>query len=129
MKRRIEHADFGAMTYAQDEWMSAAPVPTGAGPAFVSLEGDDRGPCTPAVDIAHATIPRASDIVSLATRFATTHAGAREFLEDHGPLTLDGFAFRANGEFSVGFGVADWPDAMVDVKFRDGVPYDVWLGD
>ena len=127
--RKVQHADFGAMTYARDEWMSVAAVPTNAGPAIISVEGDDRGPSAPAVDIARATISRASDVVSLATRFATAHEGAKEFLDGHGPLELDGFAFRASGDFSVGFGLADWPDAMIDVKFRNGAPYDVWLGD
>ena len=65
----------------------------------------------------------------MAATSLAAHVGAREFLEGHGPLTLDGFAFRASGEFSVGFGVPDWPDAMIDVKFRNGTPYDVLLGD
>jgi len=128
-KPTIEHADFGTMTYARGEWMSAASVPTSAGAAIVSVDGDDRGPHSSAIDLARATIPRASEVVSDATRFVAAHEGAREFLDGQGPLTLDGFVFHANGEFAVGFGIAEWPDAMIDVKFRDGTPYDVSLGD
>ena len=128
-KPTIEHPDFGTMTLARGEWMSAAPVSTIAGAAIVSLEGDERGPHAAAIDVARATIPKASEVVALATRFLAADERAREFLEGQGALTLDGFLFHANGEFAVGLGIADWPDAMIDVKFRDGTPYDISLGD
>ena len=128
-QRKIQHPIFGEMTHASGDWMTADSVPSKAGPAIIYVEGSPDGPHASAVDLAVNTIQRATEIVSLAKVFVTANESAMEFVGGGGRLQFDGLSFRANGDFSVNFGVVDWPDAMVDVQFRDGQPYDVWLAD
>jgi hypothetical protein len=57
-------------------------------------------------------------------------ANAISFMADNGALVLDGFSFSSTpGTFTVDFGLAGWPDAALNVRFANGVPFEVWLGD
>ena len=50
-------------------------------------------------------------------------------MQGNGRLVCDGFTVFETGSFAVEFSLSEWPDAMISVPFKEGVPCDVLLGD
>ncbi|EIL96457.1 hypothetical protein [Rhodanobacter thiooxydans] len=128
-KLKVQHPEFGTLTYSSDSWASAD-FPSSVGPIYVRVPGDKSGPNGEAISNAQALMSDLPSIVNTAERFALSDTNTREFMEYNGDLTLDGLAFDVEpGTFTVAFGLTEWPDAMIDVAFREGNPVEVLLAD
>ena len=122
-------SQFGLLTFLNGKWNSGS-LQGPAGDVLVSIEGDQSSPGPAGIAYAREVFRNTADIVSAATAFIRADANAIELMENNGTLVLDGFSFSSTpGTFTVDFGLTDWPDATLNVRFADGVPFEVWLGD
>jgi hypothetical protein len=128
-KPTISDPQFGLLTFSHSSWTSG-PLQCPAGEVFISIDGDQSSPSVEGIAFAREVFENPADFVSAATAFIRADANAVAFMEYNGELDLSGFSFEATpGTFTVDFGLTDWPDAMLNVLFADGVPFEVWLGD
>lgn len=128
-KRTVSDSQFGVLTFSDGEWQSG-PLKCLAGDVLVSISGDESAPSTQGIAYAREVFQNPLEVVSAATEYLRADAHAVEFMEHGGELDLDGFSFEATpGTFTVDFGLTGWPDAMLNVRFAAGAPFEVWLGD
>lgn len=128
-KRTVSDPQFGVLTFSRTEWQSG-PLTCPAGDVLISIAGDESAPSVEAMAYAREVFQNPLAVVSAATEFILADAHAVEFMEHNGELDLDGFSFAATpGTFTVDFGLTGWPDAMLNVRFAAGAPFEVRLGD
>ena len=128
-KPTISDPQFGLLTFSHIAWTSG-PLQCPAGEVLISIDGDQSTPSMEGIAYARGVFENPTGVVSAATAFIRADAHAVAFMEHNGELDLNGFTFEATpGTFSVDFGLTDWPDAMLNVRFVGGVPFEVWLGD
>jgi hypothetical protein len=128
-KPTISDPQFGLLAFANGEWCSKA-LPSPAGNLLVSIAGDRSAPSPAGLACAREIFQNAARVVSAAAAFVRADANAIAFMENNGSLVVDGFSVSATpGSFTVDFGLTDWPDAALNVRFADGMPFEVWLGD
>jgi hypothetical protein len=128
-KPTTKHPQFGTLTYSNECWTSGE-ISTAAGVVIINIEGDKSGPSEASIAIAAKVLAQPQAVVTNAIAFAQANADAREFISGNGDITLDGFSFKSHhGSFQVNLALSNWPDAMIDVVFKDGVPCKVLLAD
>jgi len=128
-KPTLSDPEFGLLAYANGEWSSES-LRSPVGNVLVSIAGDRSAPSPDGIGCAREVFRNAAAAVSAATAFVRADANAISFMADNGALVLDGFSFSSTpGTFTVDFGLAGWPDAALNVRFANGVPFEVWLGD
>lgn len=96
----------------------------------VAVEGDKLRPSCRAIEIARSLVQTGKPLLAAAHAFVLQDENALDFLQHDGSKLVDGgFTVLESGEFEVDFLVTDWPDAMITVKFKDGVPWQVLVAD
>jgi hypothetical protein len=95
----------------------------------VTLEGGRERPSPDTVEIARRLLREPHALIQAARTFLQADAEAQEFMKDSGELLCDGFTVRESGSFAVEFSLSEWPDAMISVPFKEGMPCTVLLGD
>jgi hypothetical protein len=95
----------------------------------VTVYGTREEPDSHALEIARQLLRDPQPLIEPARQFVLHDRHALEFMQAGGELLCDGFSVRESGDFSVEFSLADWPDAMITVRFEQGVPCEVLLGD
>jgi hypothetical protein len=128
-KPTTKHPKFGVLVYSHDRWLSEV-IQTESGNALVSIEGDRISPNETAIAFAEKLLEQTSLVVLRAISFVQADSEALEFIAGQGDLILDGFFFGSNKDsFEVELALSDWPDAMISVVFKDGLPCEVLLAD
>lgn len=121
----FEDPQLGCLTRSGDFWHSAPPP----GTPNVCIEGDRERPDPLGITHARQLLDDARTLVPIARAFVENDPNAQSFIKGHGTLEWDGFSVMSSGEFAVNLSLADWPDAMISVRFVDGAPSVVDLAD
>jgi hypothetical protein len=128
-KTTIQDSHFGSLTYFRSEWSSDT-FQTPSGEIAVSFTGDQISPNQECMLYAQSVVANSVEFVALAIAYIHTDKNSIEFMQNSGALEFDGFSFFTKAEtFSANFGLSDWEDAMLNVQFSNGVPYQVLLSD
>jgi len=123
-RRTFEDPQLGRFTRVRTMWY---PAETADG-LQVSLEGSKDRPSSESIEMARKLLDDPSGLIRVAEAFVRASSRAKEFIEGN-ELVCDGFTVSESGKFTVDFSLANWPDAMISVPFKDGVPCDVVLDD
>lgn len=119
----------GALTYLGNGWMSDS-LSSPVGEIGLSVDGDAKGPSSDAIELARDLLANPRQAMDLGREFIASDPKAVAFMADSGDLLFDGFSVTATaGTFTANFGLAGWPDAMLNVRFSAWRPFEVWLGD
>ena len=117
------------LTFHPGYWSSGT-IETPAGKISFAIAGDKDSPNPQALEAALELLKNPKPAVEAATRYLEADNNFRDFSAGSGDLVLDGFQLNPeSGSFSVLFGLGEWADAMVTVKFERGIPKEVWLDD
>ncbi|WP_235567586.1 hypothetical protein, partial [Lysobacter sp. Root76] len=93
--KTFQDPDLGLLTHhhkPRDYWLSQS-IATSAGDVLIDLPGDSHTPSAAALAIAKQALLQPNPLVVSAMSYVHASASAREFIEGHGELALDGFSF------------------------------------
>lgn len=128
-KPTTKHPQLGTLTYSHGYWASEE-IPTQAGHVIINIEGDKTGPSEASLGVAAEVLAHPQEVVTNAIAFIQANTEAREFICGNGDMILDGFSFKSfHGYFEVNLALSDWPDAMINVVFENGLPCQILLTD
>jgi hypothetical protein len=95
----------------------------------VTMEGGKERPPAEVVEVARRLLSESQAPIQLARAFLEADSRALEFMQGNGDLVCDGFTVYQSGSFAVEFSLSTWPDAMISVPFKEGIPCEVLLND
>ena len=127
-KLTVQDPHFGLLSYSNQQWLSEQ-ILTSAGSILVSFDGDKSGPNPASISLAQAVLVNPVVYLESAMAFAHSSPEAREFMEYQGDLILDGFSFLSAEMFYVNLALSEWPDGVIDVVFKQGLPCNILLSD
>ncbi len=128
-KPTFQDPQLGVLSFSGKLWHSK-PIGTRSGEVLLSLEGGTNSPDPSALAVAKDVLLNTRPIVKSAMAFAQSDSETQEFMAGNGELILDGFSFKSSaGTFDVELALSAWPDAMITVVFKGGVPCNVLLAD
>lgn len=128
-KPKFQSAHFGELIFRHGKWKSKA-IHTHVGDIGLSVAGSKKGPNVDALDAAGALLKDIVGLVAVAVAFVRADNDAKNFVADQGELIVDLLDVDdVVGDFSISFGPSKWPDAMIEVLFKSGVPCAVLLAD
>jgi hypothetical protein len=125
--REFKDPHLGPLTrIGKTAWWYSESVAGGLG---VTLEGNRDRPDAHALEIAQRLLLDTDTLVPSARALVLQNKEAIDFIQAGGKLVCDGYTVQQSGEFAVEFSLSNWPDAMITVPFKDGVPCEVQLAD
>jgi hypothetical protein len=95
----------------------------------VTKEGGRERPSFDVIEVARTLLHESQARIHVARAFLQADARVLEFMKGNGELICDGFTVYKSGSFAVEFSLSNWPDAMISVPFKGGMPCEVLLSD
>jgi hypothetical protein len=123
--RTFEDPVLGRFKQVRAMWYPERP---GAG-LSVTMEGESERPSPEVVEVARRLLKEPEAPIQAARDFLQVNTMAQQFIKRHGELKCDGFTVNQSGAFAVNFSLSAWPDAMISVPFKNGMPCDAFLSD
>ncbi|MGY1426496.1 hypothetical protein [Lysobacter sp. A289] len=128
-KPTFQDPQLGLLSHSGNVWQSKS-IRTVSGEVLVSLEGGPASPDPIALAMAHDVLPNTEPVVKSAMAFALAHPDFQEFMAGNGDIALDGFSFKSSPDtFDVELALSEWPDAMITVVCKGGIPCGILLAD
>ncbi|WP_139202764.1 hypothetical protein [Pseudoxanthomonas sp. GM95] len=125
----MDDPELGRCVFRGRRWVCASRDRAG-NELLIGLPGDRRAPALAGLSEARALLGQVEAIAASALKYADDDASVQAFIASEGALQLDGFSVTDEpGTFVVEFSVQGWPDAMIDVQFRAGLPCGVSCAD
>jgi len=88
----------------------------------VTMEGGKERPSPDVIEVARTLLHEPQARIHVARAFLQADARVIEFMKGNGELICDGFTVYKSGLFAVEFSLSKWPDAMISVPFKEGIP-------
>ena len=129
-KRVYQDPKLGELTYSRGLWSATVVAPNGD-VLFFRMDGDRNQPNLHKLEMAQRLVASATELAQRALEYLRDREDVREFAQGNGELIFDGGidVGHEEGSFDLSFGFTKWPDGYVIVRFSDGKPTDVMMGD